>query len=362
MTWWVAAFLLLSAGGGDDSARWAAEGLSYTAEQARTAESSLAAKPNDVHRRVALLSYLRATGGPGREAHLLWMVDKQPESGAWLLPAMEEYDAGTYRAVRERWVADVEAHPKRARRLRNVAAFLMVRDRPMALTYLAQAQALEPGLEGLTALQARADALAILGITGLDAYGLPSEIHYVETEADAARERTLALGIGERQCATANALLTYGASLLSDERLTVLTQANEFYSAGIDLDAWAESCRYGRETVAAWQSMRAAGWLPSRAEQAAGAKLAIAKGVLNLHRVATQLPVYPDFAKSHRITGAVLARVRIAGDGHVALVEVLSGPAELQASASEALQGWKFVMPPRTTEVVTVLELRYTMN
>jgi TonB family protein len=53
-------------------------------------------------------------------------------------------------------------------------------------------------------------------------------------------------------------------------------------------------------------------------------------------------PVYPQMAKTQRITGAVTIDALIDANGHVASMAIVSGPALLQQSAKDALSHWKY--------------------
>ena len=53
-------------------------------------------------------------------------------------------------------------------------------------------------------------------------------------------------------------------------------------------------------------------------------------------------PVYPQMAKTQRITGAVTIDALIDANGHVASMAIVSGPALLQESAKDALSHWKY--------------------
>ena len=53
-------------------------------------------------------------------------------------------------------------------------------------------------------------------------------------------------------------------------------------------------------------------------------------------------PVYPQMAKTQRITGAVTIDALIDATGHVASMAIVSGPALLQESAKDAVSHWKY--------------------
>jgi protein TonB len=58
--------------------------------------------------------------------------------------------------------------------------------------------------------------------------------------------------------------------------------------------------------------------------------------------VSSTLPVYPAIAKKSNIQGDVLIRATIDKDGHVAHMEVVSGPPLLRQPALDALSRWKY--------------------
>jgi TonB family protein len=58
--------------------------------------------------------------------------------------------------------------------------------------------------------------------------------------------------------------------------------------------------------------------------------------------ISSEPPVYPQMAKTQRITGAVIIDALIDANGHVASMAIVSGPALLQESAKDALSHWKY--------------------
>jgi TonB family protein len=53
-------------------------------------------------------------------------------------------------------------------------------------------------------------------------------------------------------------------------------------------------------------------------------------------------PTYPDSARGKRISGEVRLSVRIDKNGRIQEVNVVSGPAELQKAAIDAMKKWRF--------------------
>jgi len=58
--------------------------------------------------------------------------------------------------------------------------------------------------------------------------------------------------------------------------------------------------------------------------------------------ISSVAPIYPQMAKTQRITGAVTIDALIDVTGHVASMAIISGPALLQESAKDALRRWKY--------------------
>lgn len=76
-------------------------------------------------------------------------------------------------------------------------------------------------------------------------------------------------------------------------------------------------------------------------------------------------PVYPDDAKKAGITGSVVLGATIGKDGAVENLKVVSGPAELQQSAIDAVRQWKykpFLLNGDPIEVETTITIVYTLK
>jgi TonB family protein len=82
-------------------------------------------------------------------------------------------------------------------------------------------------------------------------------------------------------------------------------------------------------------------------------------------RIITKLPpVYPPEAKKARIQGKVILEAVIGKTGHVENVKVVSGPAELQQSAMDAVRQWvykPYLMKGDPVEVITKITVNYTL-
>jgi protein TonB len=73
-------------------------------------------------------------------------------------------------------------------------------------------------------------------------------------------------------------------------------------------------------------------------------------------------PVYPEEARRNRISGEVKLHVLLARDGTVEDIEVLSGHAQLQDAALEAVRQWRYrrtLVRSRPVEVDTVVEINF---
>jgi len=103
-----------------------------------------------------------------------------------------------------------------------------------------------------------------------------------------------------------------------------------------------------------------------------GLALAFAQGpqrvggnVMQANLVTKVAPVYPAEAKQNGIQGTVRFEVTIDKDGHVAQLNVVSGPAELVLSAMDAVKQWVYKPTLLNGEPVTVLttvDVNYTLT
>ncbi len=122
-------------------------------------------------------------------------------------------------------------------------------------------------------------------------------------------------------------------------------------------------------TVALFCSFGTAG-LPLRAasQQAADApapqRLRVGGNVAAANILQQQRPVYPPEAKAARIEGTVSLGALIGLDGHIASLNVISGPPELVPSALEAVKQWIYkptLLNGNPVEVLTTIDVNYTL-
>ncbi|MGC2402276.1 MAG: M56 family metallopeptidase [Acidobacteriaceae bacterium] len=71
-------------------------------------------------------------------------------------------------------------------------------------------------------------------------------------------------------------------------------------------------------------------------------ELSISSDVMQGNLLTKAVPVYPPAAKKAKIQGTVVLEAVISKDGNVERLRVLSGPAELQQSALDAVRQWKY--------------------
>jgi TonB family protein len=82
--------------------------------------------------------------------------------------------------------------------------------------------------------------------------------------------------------------------------------------------------------------------------------------VLDQHK-----PVYPPIAVAARVSGTVVLKARIASDGQVISLGVLSGPAMLQAAALDGVKKWTFrpyLLNNQPVEVDTTITLTFRLD
>jgi peptidyl-prolyl cis-trans isomerase A (cyclophilin A) len=76
-------------------------------------------------------------------------------------------------------------------------------------------------------------------------------------------------------------------------------------------------------------------------------------------------PVYPPEAKQKNISGTVVLRAVIGTDGTVQSLKVISGPAELQQAALDAVTAWRYrpyLLNGQPVEVVTTVNVIFSLS
>ena len=73
--------------------------------------------------------------------------------------------------------------------------------------------------------------------------------------------------------------------------------------------------------------------------------------------ISNPVPVYPEVAKSHRLTGVVKVQVVIAPDGHIKSTQIIGGHPLLVDSVEETLKKWKYA--PASSESTILLEFNF---
>jgi protein TonB len=68
----------------------------------------------------------------------------------------------------------------------------------------------------------------------------------------------------------------------------------------------------------------------------------VSQGVTGGRQVLRVQPLYPQAARTMRVTGIVVVRARVSKKGTVSEVEVVSGPAMLRSAAADAVKRWKY--------------------
>ncbi len=91
----------------------------------------------------------------------------------------------------------------------------------------------------------------------------------------------------------------------------------------------------------------------------------ISSGVMQGLAISQPQPVYPDEAKAKHIQGVVVLHARIAKDGTVKDLQLISGPPALVVSAIDAVRQWKYkpyLLNDEPTEVDTTVNINYTFG
>jgi TonB family protein len=91
----------------------------------------------------------------------------------------------------------------------------------------------------------------------------------------------------------------------------------------------------------------------------------VSSGVMAGLAISQPQPVYPDEAKAKHIQGVVVLHARIAKDGTVKDLQLISGPPALVVSSIDAVRQWKYkpyLLNGEPTEVDTTININYTLG
>jgi len=91
----------------------------------------------------------------------------------------------------------------------------------------------------------------------------------------------------------------------------------------------------------------------------------VSAGVVVGAKISGANPIYPQFARSARISGAVTLHAMISKTGNVGDIQVMSGPEALRQSAVDAVRTWKykpFLLNGEPTEAGTLIVLKFNYD
>jgi hypothetical protein len=128
-------------------------GRGLTTGEVKGLERECKSKPDDLSGRTILLGYyfdrqfLSKTFQTAREAHILWIIQNNPDSFIAGLPeaGTDRYrDAGFYEAAKKEWLAQVEKNKDNLKVLSNAAEFLALDDKDTSIELVQKAQKADP--------------------------------------------------------------------------------------------------------------------------------------------------------------------------------------------------------------------------
>lgn len=104
--------------------------------------------------------------------------------------------------------------------------------------------------------------------------------------------------------------------------------------------------------------------LQSEGPSATGKPVRISGGVIAGNILTKVAPVYPQAAKDAGISGTVVLHAIIGKEGKVESLAVVSGPAELQAAALDAVKQWEYrpyLLNGEPTAVDTTIMINFSL-
>ena len=330
---------------------------------------SLAAAPENINARAALLAYWAnaklAKTEELRKARLeqiVWLVQNAPESVLWASPLLHINaqggpleDPSGYAQVRGLWLQQASSNREDAEMIGHAADFLKIADP-------------EKSLELRMSINKNANpaswlgenfGMAALGVTGLDfERGLPA------SAAENMPETPFA------QKARSSLMSTNDASLLMAGLATVAIAGKSLAKAGHLPGGYAEFCeallnKAKQVQPAITTSCDPSGALPEGSSGNQPLRIRVGGNVQAANLIKKVQPAYPAEARSRLIQGTVEFTATIGKDGKIGTLTLASGPLALYESARDAVRQWVYkptLLNGSPVEVVTRIDVAYTLS
>lgn len=204
--------------------------IKFSAEQVQQFEDALAINPGDMVARRVLLEYYfynsalpRAEVLPARRRHILWLIENAPGGELAGTPAAtidasrnRLADRDGFKQASDAWRAQTAKPNASAMVLANAARFFKLSDKAFTMTLLERALAAEPSNKEIGARLGDVYALAIMGVTMVNANGYPTAADPNLTQSAAALQARAALGTSGNPYALAKAgyMLSWQGAIL----------------------------------------------------------------------------------------------------------------------------------------------------
>ncbi len=152
-----------------------------------------------------------------------------------------------------------------------------------------------------------------------------------------------------------------------ERRITMLTAGQKKFGIGqkLALGVTAGALAVGAFSSAMAFRLHVFAGEPQTASAAPTGPVRISGGVMAGQVLTKVNPVYPEDAKTAKITGAVVLHAVIGKTGAIESLELVSGPPELTQSAWDAVKQWMytpFLLNGEPTEVTTTITVNFQLN
>jgi TonB family protein len=347
-----------------------------TAEEAAAMERQLAANPEDDSTRLRLLRYDWKNNLESQRVPLvLWLIDHHPESplhqyetaGLFVsYPGDHRSDATVIADAKQRWLAQVDAHPEDAQVLLNAARFLRERSIGETIDLLKRAQKLDPAQKTKALAEVYSSVLlqsASKGKSGAPANdsGLAAQIR---SELQASNDVALVGAVAHRVVQDS----VWHSEIDSSrwDLAALKTIANELVTHAQALEPqsqeWSDLMQGVNGLQAGPQPRPSAGnpSIPVSPESMHVSDQVAAGALIN-----APLPVYPPLAKIARVEGMVILQARIGTDGRVTELKVTSGHPMLVQAALDAVRGYiykPFLLNGNPATVQTTVKIPFSLG
>jgi TonB family protein len=350
-------------------------------QDAADLESHVLQNPDDVRARISLLQYylnsaaLTPNANSSRSSirlqHILYLVEHHPElpasasRAAYVYRANGPYaDAADHDAVRDQWLAAVQAHPNNNAVAMNAVKFLEAEDKDDAEQVLRRGLDTEPGNRELAVNLGFLYTMEILHVDSmtrgaLASKGSPDLAAHAISELQESSNATVVAAAGTalpNMVIAANARGGLDEQKIFDLASNLSARARQLAPDDPEIQTLMPLLKY---FVAAQEGSS------GKQTETPPSRIKVGGNVQAANLMRSTPPQYPEVARAAGITGDVRFTVVIGRDGAIQDVQLISGHPLLVDAARTAVETWIYrptLLNGSPVEVATTISVSFPPN